>query len=257
VSVFAATSETDDYLQDPRGVRRYWPLRCGSIDLDALHAVRGQVFAEAVQAYQNSATWYVVPEIATLDEQRERITKDPWEGQVLRYCNAVIDANKLDSYVKVEVQIDPILSNDSALAIPKDRQNTTRSRASCINLARSRMDSGMAQRSGHAQDPRGLDSRSKTDLVAGNATSTGRRSGRLCPYVHAPDIVFLNFPERAPSLRARICARVRARMCVYIDIIYRKYGQYGQSIESMTCVSRLQLSERWTEWTSISRGTSS
>jgi len=66
VSVFAATSETDDYLQDPRGVRRYWPLRCGSIDLDALHAVRGQVFAEAVQAiktrprgmsFQRSQLW--------------------------------------------------------------------------------------------------------------------------------------------------------------------------------------------------------
>jgi putative DNA primase/helicase len=40
VTVFAATSENDEYLQDSRGRRRYWPLRCGDIDLDALHNQR-------------------------------------------------------------------------------------------------------------------------------------------------------------------------------------------------------------------------
>lgn len=83
--LFTATSETDDYLQDSRGIRRYWPLRCQSIDLDALHAQRAQLFAEALVAYKAGAAWYEMP-ASSLAEQIERRNEDGWREDVLIYC---------------------------------------------------------------------------------------------------------------------------------------------------------------------------
>lgn len=87
VAIFAATSETSDYLQDTRGRRRYWPLRCTAIDLDALRGQRDQIFAEAVQAYRDGAKWYEMPGEATDAEQVERATPDLWTDKVIDYAS--------------------------------------------------------------------------------------------------------------------------------------------------------------------------
>jgi putative DNA primase/helicase len=60
--VLVATSETDDYLSDTRGRRRFWPLRCNHIDLDVLASQRPQIFAEAVARYKAGASWHEMPE---------------------------------------------------------------------------------------------------------------------------------------------------------------------------------------------------
>jgi predicted P-loop ATPase len=85
-AIFAATSETDDYLQDTRGRRRYWPLRCTSIDLDALHAQREQIFAEAVARYRQGASWWNAGEGAD-SEQLDRSAPDLWTDKVVDYAN--------------------------------------------------------------------------------------------------------------------------------------------------------------------------
>lgn len=86
--LFAATSETDDYLKDPRGRRRYWPIRCQSIDLDALQAQREQVFAEAVQAFRNAQNWWSMPEEEADKEQLARMEEDPWRDRLLAAAEA-------------------------------------------------------------------------------------------------------------------------------------------------------------------------
>ncbi len=88
VTVFAATSENDEYLQESRGRRRYWPLRCGHIDLDALHLQREQVFAEAVCRYKAGAGWHEMPYDATDFEQAARASRDIWTERVLQYVQA-------------------------------------------------------------------------------------------------------------------------------------------------------------------------
>lgn len=88
VTVFAATSETDDYLQDTRGRRRYWPLRCGNIDLDALRSQREQVFAEAVARYRAGAMWYDMPDSAD-EEQLSRTSADLWSEPILHAAEAL------------------------------------------------------------------------------------------------------------------------------------------------------------------------
>ena len=81
--VFAATSETEDYLSDMRGKRRYWPLRCRDINLDTLRQQRAQLFAEAVTRYREGAHWYDMPAEFTQQEQLARAEGDEWTESVL------------------------------------------------------------------------------------------------------------------------------------------------------------------------------
>jgi predicted P-loop ATPase len=88
-AIFAATSETDDYLSDARGKRRYWPIRCGTagkIDIDGLRETREQIFAEAVQAYRDGATWYKMPGQATIEQDARVAEPDAWIDPVLDYA---------------------------------------------------------------------------------------------------------------------------------------------------------------------------
>ncbi len=52
-SVMAGTTNDKEYLRDPTGNRRYWPIPCGpgQIDTDWVAANRDQLWAEAVQNY--------------------------------------------------------------------------------------------------------------------------------------------------------------------------------------------------------------
>jgi predicted P-loop ATPase len=88
--VFAATSEQDDYLQETRGRRRFWPLRCTAIDLDALHTCRDQVFAEALLRYRKGIHWYDMPP-ETDAEQLDRASQDLWHDRVVEYCEAIYE----------------------------------------------------------------------------------------------------------------------------------------------------------------------
>jgi putative DNA primase/helicase len=99
VTVFAATSETDDYLQDRRGKRRYWPLRCHSLDLEALIAQRDQIFAEAVVEYRAGTLWHFDQTDDVEAEQNARVVEDPWERRIEYYCAS-----------RQEVTVDDILS---------------------------------------------------------------------------------------------------------------------------------------------------
>jgi predicted P-loop ATPase len=95
VTVFAATSENSEYLQEARGRRRYWPLICGYINLETLYQQREQIFAEAVAEYRNGASWHEMPE-GTDEQQLARASRDIWTDTVLAYANSYGD-NKLTS----------------------------------------------------------------------------------------------------------------------------------------------------------------
>ena len=77
-SVFAGTTNRDDWQQDDTGARRFWPVRCGNIDLDWLRENRGQLFAEAVARFKAGETWWEVPVAQAAAEADRRRIEDPW-----------------------------------------------------------------------------------------------------------------------------------------------------------------------------------
>lgn len=82
--VIACTTENQEYLNDPKGNRRYWPFLAKAIDIEALERDRVQLWAEAVHCYKSGL--YIGPtpeeyEIAKA-EQEKRLDYDPWESSV-------------------------------------------------------------------------------------------------------------------------------------------------------------------------------
>ncbi|AFS54631.1 MAG: VapE family protein [Nitrospiraceae bacterium] len=80
--VFFGTTNDREYLKDATGSRRFWPIRCGQIDIAALARDRDQLLAEAVTRFKAGESWWKVPEQAA-DEQEARYRADSWE-EVIR-----------------------------------------------------------------------------------------------------------------------------------------------------------------------------
>lgn len=89
--IFAGTVNHSEYLKDETGGRRFWPLRTGRIDIDALAADRDQLWAEARDRYLSGERWYLSgddsPEIvaAARAEQQQRYLPDAWDEIVVQY----------------------------------------------------------------------------------------------------------------------------------------------------------------------------
>jgi putative DNA primase/helicase len=85
--VFGATTNEYDYLKDPSGNRRYWPLTVGKpIDIDGINEVKDMLWAEALYYYRSGL--YIGPtpdENALAEFEREkRLQDDAWEDDVLK-----------------------------------------------------------------------------------------------------------------------------------------------------------------------------
>jgi putative DNA primase/helicase len=86
--VFAGSVNPETYLRDETGNRRFWPIRCGSIDVDALHRDRDQLWAEAVHRFRQGAIWWLDnPGLIRLaeKEQRARYMDDAWDARIERW----------------------------------------------------------------------------------------------------------------------------------------------------------------------------
>ena len=89
--VFAGTVNHFEYLKDPTGARRFWPILCVRIDLAALARDRDQLWAEAMHLYRSGAKWWPSSpeEVAACEHvQERRYQADAWEEKVREYLVA-------------------------------------------------------------------------------------------------------------------------------------------------------------------------
>ncbi len=56
--IFIGTGNRDEFLKDTTGARRFWPITCDAIDLEAIQRDRDQLWAEAVVRYHRGEAWW-------------------------------------------------------------------------------------------------------------------------------------------------------------------------------------------------------
>jgi putative DNA primase/helicase len=117
--VLVGTTNSEAYLRDHTGNRRFWPVRCKQADLKALRRDRDQLWAEALTAYRNGEQWWLEQAETDLarEEQAERFEHDVWQDRVNDY---------LENITKERVTGLDIMEN--CLELPSSQQNVVTGR---------------------------------------------------------------------------------------------------------------------------------
>lgn len=96
--VFIGTTNENEYLQDHTGNRRFWPVKVGRVDVEALERDRDQLWAEAVAAFRAGEQWWLDPEVEREARavQEDRRIVDAWEAPVLAWLRGKTEASVAD-----------------------------------------------------------------------------------------------------------------------------------------------------------------
>jgi predicted P-loop ATPase len=119
--VFLGSTNSTGYLKDETGGRRYWPIKCGKLDIAGLREVRDQLWAEANQLYHAGVAWWIVnPKVLELAEveQADRYQGDAWDHEVAKYLNHLSVTGGCNT-----VTVHQILTQ--AINMPTERQGQT------------------------------------------------------------------------------------------------------------------------------------
>jgi predicted P-loop ATPase len=86
--VFIGTTNSESYLRDETGARRFWPVKAHTIDIAAIQRDRDQLWAEAIDLYRAGHVWWIDnSDIASAarQEQDERYSGDPWDDAIAKH----------------------------------------------------------------------------------------------------------------------------------------------------------------------------
>lgn len=120
--VFAGTTNADKYLADDTGNRRFWPVRCGTVDREWLKGTRGQLFAEARDRLALGAEWWDIDAITAAAEAAKRSIIDSLHDRIRFWLDG-----RAGQYVSTNDAMD-------GLDIPIAQQNTGMQRRICAGF---------------------------------------------------------------------------------------------------------------------------
>ena len=108
--VFIGTTNQDTYLRDETGNRRFWPVKVGKINLEALQRDRDLLWAEAVYWYEAGLKWYLSPEEEALakEVQADRVSVDVWQDQLLGLLENKTEVSITEAARLLELSVDKI-----------------------------------------------------------------------------------------------------------------------------------------------------
>jgi putative DNA primase/helicase len=91
--VFAGTTNRSEYLVDQTGNRRFWPIKCGTIELAALERDRDQIWAEVARRYRDGHPWHLKSSVEAFAhaETTKRAASEPWLPLVVQALELVTD----------------------------------------------------------------------------------------------------------------------------------------------------------------------
>lgn len=110
-NVFVGTTNSDDYLHDTTGNRRFWPLKCTTIQVAEAATVIDQVYAEAYAAFDAGENWWLDADAEKIarSEQEDRLQRDTWHEDVARIVAAVIPDLAGNRWVTTAKVLDELL----------------------------------------------------------------------------------------------------------------------------------------------------
>jgi putative DNA primase/helicase len=113
--VFIGSTNEATYLRDRTGNRRYWPVRCGDIDIEKLEEHRDQLWAEAYVAYHNSEPWHLDSDERALaeSEQEQRVIVSELEYEVGVYLD------RMEAAGIREIEVKQVLTSGLGLDVEK------------------------------------------------------------------------------------------------------------------------------------------
>lgn len=114
--MFIGTTNKEAYLRDETGGRRFWPVKVGTIDIDALRRDRDQLFAEAMHLYRAGAVWW--PDAAfeaehIAPQQEARFEEDAWQEPIARFLDGMSEVSVIEIARKaLSITVDRVGTRD-------------------------------------------------------------------------------------------------------------------------------------------------
>lgn len=151
---FAATTNQDEYLKDTTGARRFWPVRCGAINLPLLSEIRDQLFAEAVILVREGLKWHPTREEERdliKPEQEERELDDVWYPRIWRFVEGIAESTERQpTPVLREVTMEVLLTK--ALQIEIGKLSAAKGESTRVGNCMKRMGWAKKRRGGGARE---------------------------------------------------------------------------------------------------------
>ncbi len=90
--VLLGTTNDAEFLADPTGSRRFWPVRTGILDPDGVRRDRDQIWAEALVAYRKEHLWWLNAQQKNALAEIAQIytSSDPWTEAIASWAEAQV-----------------------------------------------------------------------------------------------------------------------------------------------------------------------